>query len=109
MNFPYPCVRCGFCCMSFVCPIGQKVYGVFKTGVRCPGLSFENGIASCQLVKFNLVPIGDGCCISARVFRDGVEHDFAALPGSVKRKIAQIILNGTHSEVDLNINKEGGS
>jgi hypothetical protein len=92
-----------------VCPIGQQVYGVFKTGVRCPGLSFENGIASCALVKLDLVPIGDGCCISARVFKDGVEYDFAALPGNMKIRIAQMILNGTHSEVDLKINKEGGS
>lgn len=107
MKFPYPCVRCGFCCMSETCLIGQKVYGVFKTGVRCPGLSFENGIASCALVKFNLVPIGDGCCIAARVFRDGVEYDFAALPGNMKIRITQMILNGTHSEVDQQIKSEG--
>jgi hypothetical protein len=101
MRYPYPCVRCGFCCMSEICLIGQRVYGLFEKGARCPGLRFGNKIAFCALVKFNLVPIGDGCCMAARVFRDGVEYDFAALPGEIKRELTQMIVNGVHSEVDL--------
>jgi hypothetical protein len=92
MRYPYPCTRCGFCCLCFVCVIGQRFYGIFEKGTRCPGLSFHNGIASCALVARNLVPVGDGCCISARAFKDGKEYDFAALPGEVKRELTQMVL-----------------
>jgi hypothetical protein len=94
MKYPVPCSRCGCCCLASVCIVGQHVYGLFEKGNRCPGLSFDNGMASCKLVKLNLVPVGDGCCIKATAFKNGVEYDFAALPAETKRKIAQIILKG---------------
>lgn len=92
MKFPYPCIRCGFCCLCFVCITGKVFYGIPEKGVRCPGLSFENGIASCALVVKNLVPIGDGCCIKARAYHEGIEYDFAALPGEIKQKITQTVI-----------------
>ncbi len=94
MKYPYPCARCGFCCLASVCVAGQQVYGIFKKGVRCPGLNFHNGIASCKLVEFHLVPVGDGCCIKAAIFKNGKEYDFAALPADTKRQIAQVTLKG---------------
>ena len=94
MKFPHPCARCGFCCLASVCIAGQHVYGLFEKGTRCPGLSFHNGIATCKLVALNLVPIGDGCCIKARAFKNNVEYDFAALPAETKRQIVRITLKG---------------
>jgi hypothetical protein len=94
MNFPYACSRCGCCCLASVCVVGQRVYGLFEKEVRCPGLSFQNGMASCKLVAFNLVPVGDGCCIKARAFKNGVEYDFVALPADTKRQIVGVTLKG---------------
>lgn len=80
MKFPYKCCRCGMCCLSMQCPISIKIYGIQSI---CPALSFENNIASCKYAG-TLVPIGDGCCIKARAFKDGVEYDFASLPNELK-------------------------
>jgi len=91
LRFGSVCSRCGMCCLAKVCPIGQRVYGVGE-GVRCPGLSFEGDVASCALA--DLVPTGDGCCISARVFVGGVEYDFAGLSADLKvrcvREVAHV-------------------
>lgn len=83
-DYPYPCCRCGFCCLHQVCPIGIVTYG--NQG-RCPGLSFEGNIASCALA--GTVPVGDGCCIKATAYKDGKEYDFAALPTEQKQICAQ--------------------
>lgn len=81
MKYPYPCCRCGFCCLSETCLVGMKVYGIGKSD-KCSALSFEDNTATCLLVMS--VPIGDGCCIKARAFKDGKEYDFAALPVAFK-------------------------
>jgi hypothetical protein len=94
MKYPYPCARCGFCCLASVCVAGQHVYGIFEKGTRCPGLVFHLGMASCKLVEFDLVPVGDGCCIKATAFKNCVAYDFAALPAETKREITQKILKG---------------
>ena len=89
MKFPYKCCRCGFCCLSTICPIGEKLYGLGTNGI-CRGLSFDGDNKSyCAGVKYNIMPIGDGCCIKARAFKDGVQYDFAALPEEVKIREAQ--------------------
>lgn len=96
MKYPNPCCRCGFCCLSETCPVGMKVYGIKKFD-KCPALKFEGRQATCVLssasaevsiIGLNLVPIGDGCCIKARAYRNGVEYDFASLPVELKQGIA---------------------
>lgn len=85
-QYPHKCVRCGYCCLAEACPAAQRFYGIGKYDA-CPGLKFNRqGRAKCALVKRNLVPVGDGCCIRARAYRDGVCYDFAALPAALKRR-----------------------
>ena len=82
MKFPYECCRCGMCCLAETCPIGQAFYSIEKYSA-CPGLSFNGEQASCALV--NMIPTGEGCCIKARAYKDGVEYDFSALSDRFKR------------------------
>ena len=94
-KYPYPCCRCGMCCQSAVCPTGQEVYRVQRED-RCPGLTFEDGLAVCALAlnaretqaRF-VLGIGLGCCIKARAIAKGVTYDFAMLPPHIKRALAQ--------------------
>lgn len=87
--FQYDCCRCGMCCLTVTCTIGQAFYRV-DSATQCPGLQFRGkGVACCSLVALRLVPIGDGCCIKARAYRDGVEYDFASLPVELKRKAVE--------------------
>lgn len=78
-KYPNECCRCGYCCLHVTCPIGQAIY---RNSRPCPALLFENDTASCELA--GIVPVGDGCCIKARAYKDGVEYDFASLPSSLK-------------------------
>ena len=89
MKFQYECCRCGFCCIAIQCPISIRIYGLQSI---CPALSFDNSIAICEHAGI-LVPIGDGCCIKARAFKDGSEYDFASLPIEMKLRVAQDTLN----------------
>jgi hypothetical protein len=67
-------------------------YGPLPDGKVCTALSFEaNGDAVCALVDQGFIPIGDGCCISARAIRNGIEWDFAGLPPETKRELARKI------------------
>jgi len=95
MKFEKKCCRCGYCCLSEVCLSGLKEYGALEP---CHGLTFRlhrgKLQAKCQLVKKDLVPVGEGCCISARAYRNGIEHDFATLPDSEKRLITRQKLSG---------------
>jgi len=70
-----------------MCPIGIAQYGKHNI---CPGLSFKAGTASCALA--GIVPIGDGCCISARAYAKGRCYDFASLPPNIKISLAQKLL-----------------
>ncbi len=87
MNFPHKCTRCGFCCLGETCPVGRMVYGIGKFD-PCPALTFYGDVAECH-APAGMVPFGDGCCIKARVYRQGVEYDFAALPHDWKLKAVQ--------------------
>jgi hypothetical protein len=72
------------------CKIGQAVYGVGAND-NCPGLTFEGSVASCGIARRGhklVVGIGAGCCIKARAIKDGATYDFASLPESVKRIVA---------------------
>jgi hypothetical protein len=90
MQFKYPCSRCGFCCISETCPVGQRIYEIEKHDT-CPGLSFKDGIASCQiaLIEPEIIGVGAGCCIKATAIKDGVAYDFASLAPFLKKKVAQ--------------------
>lgn len=87
MGFPYVCCRCGFCCITTTCAVGRGIYGVIDA--QCPALVFDGVEASCLLVAEGLVPVGDGCCINARCYKDGKVYDFAGLPKEVKVGVAQ--------------------
>lgn len=88
MRYPHKCCRCGFCCLAEPCPAAIAVHEPFQRLTdRCPSLGFNSrGRARCALVKRGIVPVGDGCCIKARAYKDGVEYDFAALPDHLKRR-----------------------
>lgn len=86
MKFPNKCTRCGACCLFETCIIGKEVFKIKGKDIICPALTFEdNGEASCQLaIVEELVPIGDGCCISARVYKHGKKTQFSDLPKEIK-------------------------
>jgi len=97
MKYPIPCCRCGFCCLSEACPVARVVYSIEKSD-KCPALSFEGDQATCVLAM--MVPTGDGCCIKARAYKDGVKYDFASLPVALKQAAARTLrerVNGTNS------------
>lgn len=102
MQFTNPCTRCGMCCISETCKIGQDFYSIGKH-TRCPALSFDDRIASCAFAEIGLMPgIGVGCCMSARVVKDGVTYDFASMPSRLKQiAVAQVLsppVQGTRRE-----------
>lgn len=85
--FNNPCCRCGFCCLSEICPVGQTFYGIEKED-PCPALEFNGTEAICNLSKVlskDILGIGKGCCIKARVFKNGVQYDFSQLPENLKK------------------------
>lgn len=84
-EYPNPCCRCGLCCLAETCPIGQIAHRITKQD-RCPSLHFDGSQASCALAE-KLVPIGDGCCIKARAYKDGIEYNFADLPDHLKIQV----------------------
>ena len=86
MKYENECSRCGFCCLVSTCPAGMFFHRIGEAEA-CPSLSFgDDGVANCALAKAGLVPIGDGCCIKARAYKDGVEYNFADLPTNLKRR-----------------------
>ena len=95
--YPDACCRCGFCCLSEVCPAGLAVYGIKDKHSRCPALDFDGDDAVCLEVRNRFrkgIPvvvfgIGAGCCIKARAFKDGRQYDFASLPVGLKRMAAR--------------------
>ena len=101
-KYPNECVRCGFCCLSEVCPIAQDFIGLAKTG-PCPVLQFDGAVAVCKLSElalsigcpqnqvFAAFGFGSGCCIKARCFQGGAVYDFAGLSDEVKRRVVQNI------------------
>jgi len=84
MKFKKECCRCGFCCVITQCPISLSIYGERE---QCPALEFNSGEATCSII--NVVPIGDGCCISAKAYQDGIEFDFATLDNNIKKLVSQ--------------------
>ena len=102
-EYPNPCVRCGFCCLSETCPAGKKIFGT-DWYEPCIGLRFNGDEAECVLVVetiksklslkkkailMEMMGIGKGCCIKARAYKDGVEYDFASLPAELKYSVVR--------------------
>lgn len=93
MKFPHKCCRCGYCCLAVTCLVGQAEYHV-RSQQACPGVRFNGARAKCPQVKHNLISVGDGCCIKARAYKDGIEYDFASLPDQLKRRaVADLVRN----------------
>ena len=100
IKFESECLRCGFCCLSYTCPVGMEVYRVEKLNL-CPGLMFDGDWAICRAALdmisagapekrvYEVMGFGHGCCISARAYKNGVKYDFAELPAKLKISIAQ--------------------
>lgn len=87
-QYPYPCCRCGFCCLSEQCPVS-----IIKFGNKdfCPVLTFNNTEAICGLPE--LITFGEGCCMKARCYARGQCYFFASLKKEVKISIAQFLKN----------------
>ncbi len=87
-NFPYPCCRCGYCCLHESCPVACDVFGITKAD-HCPALRYEGG-AVCLLALEDpeIMGVGAGCCMKATCYKDGKPFDFAALPPAVKFHLA---------------------
>ena len=91
-EFPNPCCRCGMCCLGTQCFASVFLFGKLET--VCPALSFKEADVNIIEAVCNLpecVRFGDGCCLKARCFKDGVVYDFASLPTFVKILMAQSI------------------
>ena len=92
MKYPNPCTRCGMCCLSEPCFIVKQLRKDNPTPFKvCSYLSFNENEACCELVQRGLVPVGDGCCIKARAYRDGVKYDYASLSKELKIKAVRQI------------------
>ena len=94
MQFPYPCARCGYCCLMEVCPEGMRHYRIAKSA-RCPALAFDPSglMATCSLyserkVAGKYLGIGSGCCLKARCYKNGTCYEWAPLPADVKRRVS---------------------
>ena len=94
IKYPNPCVRCGFCCITTICPAAKELG---YNDSPCPLLSFDNeDNAVCRIVAeypetLEVMGIGKGCCIKARAYKDGIEYDFASLPPEIKKTVAKSI------------------
>jgi len=89
MKYPNECCQCGFCCLSENCPISVFLFDIPKYGEVCPALSFnKKGTSYCRMLEVldeaEFFGIGDGCCIKARAYIQGVEITFADMPPTMK-------------------------
>lgn len=91
MNYPNTCCRCGFCCINEPCPISKEM-GMGSTGKICQALDYDGTKATCKLATTRatkaILGIGQGCCMKARCYKNGIEYDFASLLPFMKRKVA---------------------
>lgn len=87
-EYPSKCCQCGFCCLSENCPIAQFIFDIPKYEKQCPALAFEEG-SKCRMLEVldekEFFGIGDGCCIKARAYIQGVEFKFCDMPPVMKR------------------------
>lgn len=95
-EYPNKCTRCGFCCLIERCPMAILTWEVKHKGldVTCPGLSFENGVASCSIISTKeethyIMGVGVGCCILTTILTNNGLINFADLPSEIKKKIVE--------------------
>jgi hypothetical protein len=116
--YPFPCNRCGFCCIAKQCQVSVQVFGQLPNGIVCPALSFDGDVSSCGLIAMakpefkdeamKVLGIGAGCCVKARVMTVGGQQlDFAAMPddqkvGAVRQIRAGIIQTISGKDYDAN-------
>lgn len=93
-EFPYPCTRCGVCCLLQRCPVILAYCGG-ENRARCEEVKFTGDEAECGLVRRGIVNpqtigAGKGCCISARVACGffGEMKDVASLDAATKIQLA---------------------
>lgn len=90
-TYPNPCTHCGFCCIAQQCPVSIAVHGIVPRGKVCPSLSFTGDTSSCALVAKlgpEIMGSGQGCCISATMYKNGRPFEFSDL--SPEMKIAAV-------------------
>lgn len=98
--FSNKCCRCGLCCMSELCSVAMKRYGLSKHN-PCPDLIWnQDGTSRCRLAEFTSpeeLGIGAGCCIKARVLSvdKSTEIDYTTLPRNQKYDFVNKIKTGT--------------
>jgi hypothetical protein len=99
-QYPNPCCRCGFCCVVETCPIARMVYGVSKQD-KCQAFKYDkfSKESTCLIAENGLPGIGDGCCMAARCYKDGIEYDFASLPQSIKKEVAYKTYGGKRCHI----------
>jgi len=96
-EYPHKCCRCGLCCLSTTCVVGMKLFKI-DAKTPCPALSFFGNVATCSIAK-SFVPVGDGCCMKGRVYRNGVKFDFAPLPNTFKYVAAQQVRRRQYDKI----------
>jgi len=80
------------------CPVIMNLFNIKKKG-KCSKLYFIGDKANCSLWDMvdedkreemkEVFGIGDGCCIKARVYKNGIEYNFAALSSEMKIRAVQ--------------------
>lgn len=95
-KYPFKCVKCGFCCLSETCPIGQKIFSI-NAKSRCPALFFNDSReASCKLAESEalkgIIGIGTGCDILAVAGNKDFLWDYSSLPKDIKLKIVEGVI-----------------
>ena len=88
---PYPCTRCGYCCLIQPCKASISL-GLVKNG-SCVMLDFGrtgHDVATCNLAMSapDHVGIGHGCEVKAYAYLDDIQYDFAMIEPRIKRSTA---------------------
>mgnify|MGYP001583533576 CR=1 FL=1 len=97
-QFPFPCARCGCCCMAIVCPVGLEFGG---RELPCEFLTFSEDVAFCILLDNGFASKEDigadlGCCMKGRAVNRTTRAivDWASLPLETKRGIVRGVQEG---------------
>ncbi len=104
-QFSTACARCGLCCLTMTCVVGQWLFSTDGDTRPCPGLSFEEDVAKCAAYDYAIrrageeqaksaMGIGVGCCIKAKGYMGEEETDYATYPPHKKRAYVRTLLDG---------------
>jgi hypothetical protein len=109
-EFSSRCARCGLCCLTFTCQVGQWLFKVGEDTRPCPGLKFVGDEAGCNAYEFavrqvgkeqadSAMGIGVGCCIKAKGYDSEKDTNYATYPPYKKRAYVQELLDGRNMAV----------